>query len=559
MKQFYRSLMLAALLALPSLSVAQVSMDVERVVSGLSSPVFVTHAPGDADRLFIVQRGGQIRIFNTATGSLNSSNFMTVPGVTSGGEQGLLGLAFHPDYQTNGFFYVYFTDNSGGDSRIQRFTRTNADSANSNTVSNVLIEINQPFANHNGGWIGFGPDGFLHIGTGDGGSGNDPQNNSQDITNNLLGKMLRIDVDGDDFPGDNNRNYSIPASNPFVGVTGDDEIFLYGLRNPWRCSFDRLTGDLWIADVGQNAREEINVYLNGSNADKNYGWRLREGTIQTPGVGGARPSDNVDPVYDYAHNGGAFGGFSTTGGYVYRGPIADLEGLYFFSDFVSERIWSFRYDGTTTFNGSNFTGLRDWTNIINTDVGSIADISSFGEDLDGNLYIVDLGGGEIFKITDASLSVVVDVSGLNALRGLPNSGSVGNLSDSDDQFITFNPGFTLNSEEPPIWLEMTGNAGSSSPGALSFTLEARANSFNILQEIKLLNYDTGEFELMDTQNASFNADSVVTVSATGDVSRFVDAGNNNQVRAQTAWRANGFLLVFPWLVSVDQAEWSIVE
>lgn len=551
--------MLAMLLAMPAFLDAQVSMDVERVVSGLSSPVFVTHAPGDADRLFIVQRAGQIRILNLTTNTLNSQNFITVPGLTSGGERGLLGLAFHPDYQTNGFFYVHFTDNTGGDTSIRRFSRTTADVADPGSGFNVLVEVNQPFSNHNGGWIGFGPDGFLHIGLGDGGSANDPQNNSQDITNNLLGKILRLDVDGDDFPTDNNRNYSIPAGNPFVGVTGDDEIFLYGMRNPYRCSFDRLTGDLWIADVGQNAREEINVYLNGSDADKNYGWRLREGTIQTPGtVGGPRPSDNVDPVYDYLHNGGAFGGLSTTGGYVYRGPIADLQGLYFFGDFVSERVWSFRYDGTTNFDGTNFTALRDWTTIIDANVGNIDNVSSFGEDLEGNLYIVDFGG-EIFKVIDANLSVEVNVTSVNTVRGVPNAGSVGNLSDSDDVYITFNPGFTLNSMEAPVWLELTGNAGSSNPGVLSFSVEANANTINIGQQISLLNYDTNEFELMDSQNVGFNTDSVVTVTATGDLSRFVDAANNNQVRAQTSWRANGFLLVFPWLVSIDQASWSLTE
>ncbi len=260
MDHLKKSMLAVLLFALPAFSYAQQSMNVQRVASGLSSPLFVTYAPGDSTRLFIVQRSSQIRILNLTTGTLNAQNFITVPGVLAGGgqsEQGLLGLAFHPDYQNNGRFFVYFTDNTGGDVRIQQFTRINADTADPSSAVNI-IEIDEPQANHNGGWIGFGPDGYLYAAVGDGGgaydtgTGHTPgTGNAQDITDNLLGKMLRIDVDGDDFPGDANRNYAIPTDNPFVGVNGDDEIFLYGLRNPWRCSFDRLTGDLWVGDVGQ--------------------------------------------------------------------------------------------------------------------------------------------------------------------------------------------------------------------------------------------------------------------------------------------------------------------
>ena len=322
-----------------------------------------------------------------------------------------------------------------------------------------------------------------------------------------------------------------------------------------------MTGDLWIGDVGQNAREEIDVYLFGSNADKNYGWRLREGTIQTPagGIGGARPADNVEPVYDYLHNGGAFGGFSTTGGYVYRGPIQDLQGLYFFGDFVSERFWSFRYDGSTTFDGTNFTGLRDWTNIVNVDVGNIDGISSFGEDLAGNLYIVDLAG-EIFMVTDANLTTEINAIAFNAVRGfLANGGTVADVVNSDDQYLEFNPGFTLNSTEPPVWIEFAGISTNPDPSMFNFTLEARANTPNIVQLTELLNVNTGQWETLDTRNASFNVDSVVTVTATGDVSRFINSADNNIVLARGSWRANGFVLLFPWLISIDQAQWTIIE
>lgn len=406
---FLKTAIGSVLLATPAFPLGE-SMTFERVASGLSSPVFVTHAPGDATRLFIVQRSGQIRILDLTSGILSATNFITVPGVASGGERGLLGLAFHPDYQSNGLFYVNYTDNTGGDTRVQQFSRTNADTADPTSAVDI-IEIDQPQTNHNGGWLGFDMDGFLNVAVGDGGAGNDSgtghtaaTGNAQDITNNLLGKILRLDIDGDDFPADPARNYAIPPDNPFVGTSGDDEIFLYGLRNPWRCSFDRLTGDLWMGDVGQGAREEIDVYLYGSDADKNYGWRLREGTIATPNsVGGSRPSDNVDPVYDYLHGSGPFQGNSTTGGYVYRGPITAFQGHYLFGDFVSNRIFSFKFDGTTPFDGSNTNFLRDWTSTLTTNVGSIVNISSFGEDLDGNLYVVDFTG-EVFRLIDVVIS-----------------------------------------------------------------------------------------------------------------------------------------------------------
>ena len=272
------------------------------------------------------------------------------------------------------------------------------------TPPRTILRIADPQDNHNGGWIDFGPDGFLYVAIGDGGNANDDGSghtegtgNAQDITDNLLGKILRINPDPaiDAFPADANKNYGIPADNPFVGETGDDEIWCFGLRNPWRCSFDRDTDDLWIGDVGQNRREEIDFLPAGNAGGQNFGWRLREGTIQTPTVGGAPPAGNVEPVYDYAHGAGAFQGNSVTGGYVYRGPIAELQGKYFFADYVSRQIWSFER------NGSGITNLTDWTSRLRPRTGSIGGVSSFGEDAAGNLYIVDLDG-EIYRITSLS-------------------------------------------------------------------------------------------------------------------------------------------------------------
>ena len=426
------------------------SMSLERVAAGLNNPIFATHAPADGDKLFVVQRSGAIRILNLNDFSQPLTTFMTVPNVDTFFEGGLLGLAFHPDYQTNGFFYVHYTTSSGGPfrSRIARFSRTSDTSADPNSIE-VVLDITQPQGNHNGGWIGFSPvDEFLYVAIGDGGNGNDQGpghtagiGNAQDITNNLLGKMLRLDIDGDDFPADTLRNYAIPAGNTFVGATGDDEIFLYGLRNPFRCSFDRDNGDLYIGDVGQNAREEISYYPASGNADRNMGWRLREGTIQTPGVGGPQPSDGVDPIYDYPRT-GPFGGNSVTGGVVYRGPIPTLNGIYLFADFGSNNFWGFRFDGSATpdFDGDNHTPVIRWNNNLSVDAGFLANTAAFGEDLAGNVYICDLGG-ELFRIADGTPALIGDVSGNGVVNLLDVAGFVDAISNG-----TFSYAADINSD-----------------------------------------------------------------------------------------------------------------
>lgn len=243
----------------------------------------------------------------------------------------------------------------------------------------------------------FGQDGMLYISSGDGGGISGPGNGQN--TSTLLGTMLRIDINGDDFAADPNRNYAIPNNNPFVGQSGADEIYAYGLRNPWRSSFDRVTGDLYIGDVGAQTREEINVIKAGTTDATNLGWSSREGS----------PDNNVpagftDPIYDYTHGSGDFEGQSITGGYVYRGDIAELQGRYFFGDFNRGRLWSLNFDGSDPddFDGTNFTGLIDWTDNINIDAGSTALISSFGEDNQGNLYLVSFLG-DIFRFESASI------------------------------------------------------------------------------------------------------------------------------------------------------------
>ena len=386
----------------------------QRVASGLTEPVFVTHAPGDRDRLFIAQRGGPIPIFNPDTGVLAPTPFLSIPSGVSVGEGGLLGMAFHPDYNTNGKFYTYTTHTNGGvnvfgatspfSTHIREYT-VSANPNIANATPTPIMSFPRPQDNHVGGWIDFSPDdGYLYIASGDGGGSNDSGTghvaggNAQSITGNLFGKMLRIDVNGDDFPLDAAKNYAVPPSNPFVGQAGDDEIWSYGLRNPFRASFDRVTADLWIGDVGQGAREEIDFQPAGDPGGANYGWRLREGTIATPsgGVGGDRPPGNVDPVYDYGRT-GSLGGITVIGGYVYRGPDPSLQGQYVFGDAGSfgqpttVKIW--------TFDPANPYGtVVNRNSVLTKDVGSGTRLASFGEDADGNLYAVYIQSGEVYRL-----------------------------------------------------------------------------------------------------------------------------------------------------------------
>jgi len=375
----------------------------QRISSGFQRPVFLTHAPNDANRLFIVEQAGRIRTIPTGGGAPTTFLDITALVQDAGNEQGLLGLAFHPDFNTNKCLYVSYTALPDGANHVVEYkVQAGNPNAADPASARLLLRVPHPQTNHNGGWLGFGVDNNLYISLGDGGGGNDDDTghtigvgNAQDIDQNLLGKILRINPlgAGDDFPMDPDKNYGIPIGNPFVGIPGDDEIWAYGLRNPWRCSFDRLTRDFWIGDVGESTREEIDFQLVSSGGGENYGWRLREGTIAnpTPGIGGAQPPGNVEPLYDYQHGSGQFQGRSVIGGYVYRGPIVELQGKYFFGDSSNQKVWSL------TRSGSTFVDLTDWTSQFRPDVGSIGNVSSFGEDQQGNVYIVDLDG-EIFKI-----------------------------------------------------------------------------------------------------------------------------------------------------------------
>ena len=341
------------------------------VASGLSTPVVVTNAGDGSNRLFIVEKLGRIRIVEN--GTLLATPFLDIdPIVNSGGnEMGLLGLAFHPNYPTDGYFYVNYTDGSG-DTVVSRFSVSAGDPNIADPNSELeILSIVQPYSNHNGGQIEFGPDGYLYIGMGDGGSGGDPQDRAQNLAV-LLGKMLRIDIDHSDPPLD----YRIPADNPFVGVSGvAEEIWAYGLRNPWRFSFDRTTGDLFIGDVGQGLYEEIDFQPASSTGGENWGWRCYEATHPYNTSDCGPIGDYEMPILEYSHSSGRC---SVTGGYLYRGDRAPgLRGAYLFGDYCSGDVWAGIYDQMSD----------TWSAVDLNFTQSLFSLRTFGEDERGNVYV----------------------------------------------------------------------------------------------------------------------------------------------------------------------------
>lgn len=409
------------------------------VLSGLDHPLFVTNARDGSNRLFVVEQGGAIKVFHPGAGS--PTVFLDIGGrVLFGGEQGLLGLTFHPEFPSNGRFFVDYTRQPDGATVIAEYRVSSADPDVADGTETALLVIPQPFANHNGGMVEFGPDGFLYIAMGDGGSANDPGNRAQD-TGQLLGKILRIDVDHPSGA----LLYSSPPDNPFFGaVAGRDEIYAYGLRNPFRFSFDRVTGELFAGDVGQDAVEEIDIITLGGN----YGWRIWEGdrcTNNDPGL--CQPNGFIFPITQYAHTGGRC---AVTGGYVYRGAAGSLDaGAYVFGDFCTGEIFLFQ-------NGAATLAL-----------GSGLNISSFGEDEAGEIYVVDLGGTvqRIARATPCAISLT-PTSRSVAARGT----ALGTVRVS----ALAGCGWTAASNAP--WITITSRATGSGDGLVSFSVASNQDS-----------------------------------------------------------------------------------
>ena len=509
-------------------------LSLETFASGFNDPVDITNA-GDG-RLFIVEQDGVIRIVDE-DGSVLPTPFLNIdPRVRStGNEQGLLGLAFHPDYQNNGYFYVNYSINPSGDSRISRFKVT-ADPNIADPNSELIIyEFTQDFSNHNGGDLNFGPtDGYLYIGTGDGGSAGDPFNRAQ---NGLspLGKMLRIDVDNPS----NGNNYGIPASNPFVGNPAVlDEIWALGLRNPWRFSFDRQTHDMWIGDVGQNAWEEIDFQPASSAGGENYGWRCYEGN-NSFNTGGCGPIGNyVFPVIAVNHSGNC----SITGGYVYRGQkYPNLIGKYLYTDYCSGRFWTLEPDGQ-----------GGWTNALLADLAF--GFTTFGEDQNGELYVANIGNGLVYRVTDSSLVVEVADS-VTVTRGQLTSGDENDLRLSDNEDL----GLRRSTSDIQSRTEFVvkGVSPIRAPSSLQVTLEGAVFARStVVQSIELYDFVANDWVLVDSRNASRFSDITITASASGDLSRFVQVTTQAieaRIRYQSSAQRQNFSS------NTDQFYWTIAQ
>ncbi len=340
-------------------------------------PVEFTHAFDGTNKVYIIEQKGVIRVFDNVSTASQAAVFLDIDArVDAGGEMGLLGLAFHPNFEANGYFYVNYNRNSPTRQTVISRFKVNSGAQTADASSEkILLTFDQPFTNHKGGKLAFGQDGYLYIATGDGGSGGDPQNNAQN-RKNLLGKILRIDVNVED-----RLNYGIPKDNPYAGNTEGfkEEIYAYGLRNPWRFSFDSATNNLWVGDVGQNEVEEIDIITKGGN----YGWRIKEANDCFDATGNCNQSGLVAPVWSYRQG---TDGRSVTGGVVYRGKkLPDLVGKYIFGDYVSGKLWSLKYDG------SKATDSGD-------KIANVSSISAFGEDANHELYILNYGSGKVYML-----------------------------------------------------------------------------------------------------------------------------------------------------------------
>ena len=383
----------AATAAIPRLEAGVLKSEVV-ISAGLSLPIFAAAPTGDFQYLYIAEGdSGLLKRLNLQTHALTT--MLDLPNPILGVDSGFNGFAFHPNFAANGKIYVNLSGNNETEIKVLEFTRS---TSNPNVFDPAterrILTISNPSSDHSGGWLSFGPDGDLYIATGDGGNVPPQQSkglDAQDVTK-LRGKILRINVDGDDFPEDAMRDSAIPATNPFASGGGAPEVFAYGLRHPFRNGFDRQTGDLYIGDVGSRFYEEINFLPGGTNGGQNFGWRPREGFEDNVDFAEPEPANAIDPIHAHAHGSGA----AVIGGYVYRGTeIPWLQGTYLFGDFIQHTLMSFRYDGTTV---SEFT---DRAPELASSLGAFGGIASFAEDAGGELYLIDYNNGDIHRIVAA--------------------------------------------------------------------------------------------------------------------------------------------------------------
>jgi glucose/arabinose dehydrogenase len=472
------------LMAFCSLAKGQPLLAYNPVVnSGLSSPVDIANAGDGTNRIFVVQRGGTVRIYN-GTSFAFIGTFLTMSGnFTTGGERGLLSIAFHPDYENNRYFFVYYTNGAGG-VNVDRFQTqlANPNAADFTTRTNIMT-FTKPvvYGNHNGGDLNFGPDGNLYFALGDSGDSGDPSNLAQN-GNSYWGKMMRINVDNFTTP----PYYTVPATNPYISDPAVlDEIWSIGLRNPWRWSFDRQTADMWIADVGQGNREEVNYQPASNTGGKNYGWRCYEGTAAYNTAGCQPQNTYTSPIFDYPHN-NATGGFSITGGFVYRGAeYAFLNGYYICADYVSGNTWLIKENVTPgSFTSSIQTGLP-------------GNISTFGEAENGDLYTANLSG-TLYKV-NATAPIPVTLSGFTAQN---NNGSV---------LVKWQTSFEQNTNRFEVEYNTDGrtwqNAGSVNASGL-----ANGSSYSLLHNFTVSSNVLYRLKIIDN-NGSFTYSPTVALNS----------------------------------------------
>lgn len=510
------------------------------VTSGLSLPVDMVQDPTQANVQYVLQKEGLIRTL--VNGNLQPQNLINLtPKLDQVGEKLLFSLAFAPDYAVSGKAYVCYVDNDRN-TKIEEYRRSSGNPLQLDPSTAKTILLLPPSINHWGGTLRFGPDGYLYTCFGDGSGGNDPDNNAQNPAL-LNGKFIRIDPRTDDFPLDANRNYHIPADNPFVGspLSGvRPEIWSFGVRNPWKWSFDDPMaggdGAMYIADVGQDQYEEIDYEPSGLGG-RNYGWRVMEGAHPS-GLGGTLAFTPVTaPIYEYPHAGN---GKSITGGFVYHG--SSLPGFYrdryFFGDFVTGQTWSVHVRGGQAVGVIEHTG----------EVGSAGLLTSLDVDASGELYLVDFNG----SISQIVLAPSFGPNSFSMFRGAVQSGGLTQLTSSDESYLALLPGPIATGSESPITLEVSGTCPTNNISSLSFTVEARANTPGLSQQIQLFNYSTSTWVSVDARAASVGEDARVTVTASPS---FVQSGTRS-VKARVLYRQTGPVVTYPYVARVDQILWS---
>lgn len=541
----------AALGAAMLSSVALAQLKAAVFVTGLSLPVSMIQDPTNPNIQYVVQQRGRIRVI--INGVLQATDLVTLASVCSqsGSERGLLGLAFAPDYATSGFLYVNYTDISTGATKIARLTRTSVSPPLADISTLFPIHtISQPYSNHNGGTLRFGPDGYLYIGMGDGGNSYDPGNRAQTLNNMLLGKMLRIDPTGDDFPADATRNYSTPASNPFNGTNGDKEIWSCGLRNPWKFSFDNPawlgTGAMLIGDVGQDTWEEVDFEPAGVSG-RNYGWRVREGFAST-GFTGANAIPFTDPIHVYQHSGP--NGQSITGGYVARGNLAgDLFGRYFFAEYIDGKVWSIGLNYDINGNATAGSLVEHTAELSNT--GALGNISSLDVDSNGNLYLVSYSGGKILRLVPNTFAWITDTSQKYIGRKL---GGVRELLTVDGKTYQMWPNWLVDSAAEENLATLI--VGHQTDNFAATTLSCQVDGFfnqagNGTVKVQLYNWSTSSYDnvITGTMTGSNQTFSVSGVSA----ANYRRAGDGRIQMLIKSFRPEP-LVSYPLITNIDRVK-----